>query len=342
MTRQSDKDKGAILLTTLLIMSMMSALAVAMMDDVRVAILRSKNIQTHAQTDWYVQAGESFAESYVEKNFLNLSPEQQNAALARPLFAELPIEGGLMTLVISDGTQCLPLSALQPPPSDGRGQEERPTTFTDAFQRLLEETGMGEIDAANLTAAIVDWQDGDQQISNGGAEDYSYLGLNPAYRTPNTFFSAVSELRAVQGMSEELLNMIAPFICAGDPERGGQININTLGPQHLVLLSVLLGDDEDSLASQILKNRPGSGYQDIVQELIDAEIEAEKVNAQNFVYAPRYLWIEVDIEFQEARRTVLLEFKIDSDALTRTYRHYGTEGRRPIPLDKPEEKQINE
>lgn len=59
---------------------------------------------------------------------------------------------------------------------------------------------------SELAGAIVDWRDSDSDISeDGGAEDETYLRLNPAYHCKNSPFESVEELRLVQGMTLEIL-----------------------------------------------------------------------------------------------------------------------------------------
>ena len=336
--RVRDNEKGAVLLTALLIMTLMSALAVAIMNDVRMTLLRSVNIEAHAQTGWHIKAAEAFAKGYLEKEYLPLSTVEKNIALRKPIESALEIDGGLMQLKISDGTQCLALSAMAPKVErDEFGNaidtESEEMPLAKAMTNLLEDIGLTELDASGLTAAIVDWQDGDQQISNGGAEDYTYLVFDPPYRTGGGPFHSVHDLRAIRGMNEDLLELLHPFICTGDAERTGAININSLRPEHLPLLASILGPDEEALAAQILQRRPPNGYSDLEAELTAAGIDFAKVDFSFFVYEPEYLWIEVDVVMENATRTVLLEFKIDSNGLSHTYRHYGTEGRRPT-LDK--------
>ncbi len=346
-------DKGAVLLTTLLVMSLMSALAVAMMDDIRIAIKRAGNIQAHAQADWYVKAAEDFAVSYLTDNFLSLKPSEQNTALKNPIQSALPLEGGVMTLTIMDGSQCFPLSSLQSVRSDNGNDFENeedeefddsddagPSRADEYLKNLFIALNIPDLEAGNLIAAIIDWQDSDQQMVTNGAEDYSYLALNPPYRTSNAPFLTVSELRAVRGMNEEIMQIIAPFICAGDKDRTTpEVNINTLGPQHLPLLGALIGEDEENFAAEILQARPGGGFEeDLAAELTAIGIDAVKA-PRDIIYAPSHLWLEADIDFGLARRTVLLEFRIDSGEVTRTYRHYGTEGRRPIYIAAQEEEE---
>lgn len=337
--RRQKKDKGAILLTTLLIMSLMSAVAVAMMDEIRVAILRSGNMKAHAQADWHLKAAEEFARGYLEENLLPLSAVEKNIALRKPLETILEIEGGIINLAVMDGTQCLSLSNLTRSGSnnDGGGGdtdgENQTPGLAEALTNLMIDLGMGQLEAKALVAAIQDWQDEDEQISDGGAEDYTYLASTPAYRTPNAPMYSLEELRAIRGVNEKVLELIRPYVCAGDAERSGVVNINTLQPYHIPLVSAMLGPDEDNLAAQIIENRPIDGYKDLAQDLENSGLDLARVQDGLFTYEPEYLWLEMDVSFGKARRSVLLEFKVDSDGLTRTYRHYGTEGRRPRPED---------
>ena len=50
-----DKERGTVLLTTLLIMAVMATVAVAIMDDIRFAVKRTINVGDYAQVDWYVK-----------------------------------------------------------------------------------------------------------------------------------------------------------------------------------------------------------------------------------------------------------------------------------------------
>lgn len=347
---KSKQEKGAILLTTLLIMSLMSAVAVAMMNEISVAIIRSGNMKAHAQAEWNLKAAENFAQSYIESNYLPLSAIEKNTALRKPLESVLEIDGGLMALTIMDGTQCLALSNLSATRNEGNandsGQDdseddEDQQGLSEALVNLMVDLAIPELEAQALVAALQDWQDEDEQISSGGAEDYTYLALTPAYRTPNSPMHSIGELRAIRGMNEDIFEVLTPYVCAGDAERGGAININTLQPYHLPLLAAVLGPDEENTAAQILQSRPVEGYKNLKEDLEETGVDATRVQDSFFIYEPGYLWIEVDVTLGTARRTVLLEFKVDSDGLSRTYRHYGSEGRRPRPEDFERKKESN-
>jgi hypothetical protein len=56
-----------------------------------------------------------------------------------------------------------------------------------------------------LAAAIIDWRDTNDDVTQGGAESETYLRLNPPYRCKNTNFESVAELRLVSGMTLQTL-----------------------------------------------------------------------------------------------------------------------------------------
>ena len=73
-----DKERGTVLLTTLLIMAVMATVAVAIMDDIRFAVKRTINVGDYAQADWYVKGAEDFAESYISTQLSALEPIAKN------------------------------------------------------------------------------------------------------------------------------------------------------------------------------------------------------------------------------------------------------------------------
>ena len=71
-----------------------------------------------------------------------------------------------------------------------------------AFQTALESLpGM----TAELAAAIIDWRDADDDITDGGAESETYQRLRPAYACKNKDFESIEELALVSGATREIL-----------------------------------------------------------------------------------------------------------------------------------------
>lgn len=79
--------------------------------------------------------------------------------------------------------------------------------------------------------ALIDWIDSnDQTVSAYGAEDGQYLLADPAYRAANQPFASISELRLIEGMTEEAYRALRPHVAAL-PVSGAGINVNTATAQ---------------------------------------------------------------------------------------------------------------
>ena len=90
------------------------------------------------------------------------------------------------------------------------------------FTQLLKNLGLNP----DLTNALVDWIDKDDEISfPGGAEDQTYLVLPQPYRTANERMVQIEELYSVIGFDVATVTKLKPFITAL-PGRT-KININT-------------------------------------------------------------------------------------------------------------------
>jgi len=322
--RSGSDERGAVLLTTLLIMTLMAALSVALIEDIRFAVKRASTTQAYAQADWYAVSAEDFAVSYLTGEFANLPPLQINRKLNSLEPFVIPIDGGLLSLNVRDGSHCFSLARLR----DAPARQE--------FEDLLTGLGVNSFEARRISFAAADWIDEDSRLSQNGAEDFTYLVREPAYRTANANFTSVMELRSINGMTEEIYQSIRPFICARSDEELSGFNINTMTRGHLPLLVASLGGglDNEQRAETLFLNRPPEGYQDETDVLGNSDdgIEvAEDVNVENITFFPSHIWVEVDIRYRNARRVVSMEFSVSETEIKRISRYMGAEARRPLP-----------
>ena len=320
--RDKKSERGAVLLTTLLVMSLMATIAVEMLDDVRFGVRRTANIQAAAQADAYAQAAQDFAKTYLEAQLKTAEPAQLAQFLKTRPTTVLPFEGGTMTLTLSDRGSCISLAAVGT--STGRRQ----------FRRLLLALGLDQQTAANLTSALVDWTDEDSQVLPGGAEDYVYLAADPPYRTSNTTISSITELRALAGMDEALYQKLRPFVCARPAGSATSVNVNGLLPNQAPVLAAMMGDYALPGARTALQNTAGvytaqtfaasPAMQGL--DLNDADINA-------LSYETNLIGIEARIVYQSIQRVVSMEFEISNKRAAQISRRYGDENRHvPAPV----------
>ncbi len=329
MRGRPEKDRGTVLLTTLLIMAVMAAVSVAIMDDIRFAVKRVINVGDYAQADWYLKGAEDFAESYITDKLAPLPPEVKNQLFTEPQIFTFPYEGGAMILDVRDGDSCFSLGSLitaagAPDVVGGR-----------QFTWLLSSLGWADNEARNLSGVLTDWIDVDSQRAPNGAEDGDYLRRTPPHRTANTALSSVMELRGLQGMTEEQYQSLRPYLCAREAGQKTKLNIETAKPIDAYVLSALLGGPEYFQAAlRLITERPQNGYgtaETLKNALANIGYEGENPAFDQIIFAPQKLWIEVRVNYRGASRLAAYEYDLlDNGIVNQAYRGWGAESLRPV------------
>jgi len=284
-------EDGAVLITTLLIMSVMATLAVSIMDDVLFATRRAIAVEDSAQATHYLDGAEAFALATIAEQMETLEPAQLNASLRADDLLVFPIEDGTIAVSLRDGSNCLSPDIS----TDANAQEQ--------LKRFFITSGLG-VESQSLMLRIKDWQDADQS-SEGGAEDGVYLGATPSYRTADSPINVVSELRAVRGMTPELYAQIAPYMCI-KPSVEPKININTLSEAEAVILAATLGKDL-GFASGLIARTPSEGWDDGTFAVLPDFEDDDSAQYLDLVgFEPTVLRVNIRVEYRGAVRHSLL------------------------------------
>ena len=331
MRREGQKERGTVLLTTLLIMTIMAAITVALMEDIQLSVKRTVNIQAYAQADWQADGAEDFVKAYLTNDFAELPPAAKAALLSSRTPLVLPTLGGSITLTLKDASQCFNLNAL----IDQEGIRDQEAIRE--FGQLAELLGLPENQAISLANALVDWQDADQQQSPNGAEDGTYLRKNPPYRTADTALQGPEELRAIHGMDEGLWELFKPFVCTGRIGERPAVNVNSLTGERILILAAALsgeisGADAVPAAEALLQQRPELGFTDIEQlNSILSGTEIDGLSTARLGLDVVSVFVEVVTEVGPAERVRTYRFDglgVD-DTPQLTYRGWGRETFRP-------------
>jgi len=114
---------------------------------------------------------------------------------------EVPVGNGVFWLIgrdptgtVAEGTQAFGLV-------DEASKLNLNTTATLTLEILEVLPGM----TPELAAAIMDWRDSDEDLTEGGAESSNYLLNEPSYNCKNSSFETVEELHLVMGVTRDLL-----------------------------------------------------------------------------------------------------------------------------------------
>jgi len=254
MRKQLKNERGTVLLTTLLIMTIMATITIALMEDIQLSVKRTINVQAYSQADWQADGAEDFVTAYLKNDFKDKSALLQ---AKEPLI--LPTPDGAITLTLKDASHCFNLNALA---TKEGGRNDEPIS---EFIRLAELLGLPENQAVALANSLLDWQDKDQRQSANGAEDGTYLRKNPPYRTADTSLRSPDEMRAIHGMDEDLWELFEPFVCTGEAGLVPVVNVNSMSGERIIILAATLWKDASAsesatIAQSILQNRPREGF----------------------------------------------------------------------------------
>jgi general secretion pathway protein K len=252
-------EEGSALLSVLLLVAVMGAIAAASFDRLRIATNLEGNAAALEQARSFALAAEMLAASRIDDM---LARDLGRTTLAGDWHGKtnvLPLPVGVARATVTDGGNCFNLNSvvMNEPPSPlvmrPRGVEQ--------FVALLVSLDVLEGDARRLAAALVDWIDSDAVPIPGGIEDEGYVQRDTPYRTANTLLAEASELRAVAGVTPELYDKLRPWVCALPTSALSPINVNTLATSQAPLVAMLMPRELDVARAQaMLEQRPPNGW----------------------------------------------------------------------------------
>lgn len=301
--RSENSERGASLVSALLLVAVMSSLAMALFTDLRFSMRRSANLEVRDQAYWYAVGAREFAEISIERAMQ--APDDTLRPEAAWLSGQrvFPINDGQLVGRVRDASNCFNLNSLVSLEANGLLvgdplQQRR-------FDALLQAIGLPVQQSAVISAELTDWLDSDQRPVISGAEDDSYARAGRQYRTGNTLLAEREELLALASMTPRIYSEIEPFVCAHPMVENVPLNINTLQfDQAPLLVAMFAGELSRTTADGILIERPQTGFAAMQAfwelEVFDSiQIEAE--HRQAIGRTSKYFQIEVDVLYAGAR-----------------------------------------
>jgi len=252
-------ERGAALLTVLLLVAVMSVVAAASLEKLTVATRLSANAASMDQARAYVTAASLLAEARLAQ-LVKAQPGRvslKGGWLGKP--QTLPVPEGTASITPQDGGNCFNLNSLVSGSSE-QATAVRPIAV-EQFTTLMQLLGVPSGKARGIAASASDWIDSDSTPQTGGAEDEVYLAAAAPYRAPNRLMFDKSELRAVAGVTPAIYNLLDPWICALPVTDLSPLNVNTLLPAQAPLFAMLMGGKLSlDQARSMLAARPEDGY----------------------------------------------------------------------------------
>lgn len=328
MKRVPEREKGAALLAVLLLVAIMGALSAAALERLRLSMRLASNVSALDQARSFVIGIESLLALRAD-DLRAADPERTTLAGGwNGQTRRIPLPGGgFADATLRDGGNCFNINSV----AEGESPAPltpRPTGVAQ-FVALMQLLGVPEGDARQVADGAGDWVDSDSDRSRDGAEDNEYRGSAQGYRTGNTLFADVSELRAVSGMTPEIYERIRPWICALPSTELSQINVNTLGVEQAPLIA-MLAPNQIGLegARQAIASRPASGWSSVAEFYANPAFRSPALSLDVQLQPQlrtRWFALDLDVELQgaELRETALVDARIAPARIAA--RRWGTE-----------------
>ena len=266
------KDRGAALLSILMIVAVMSVAALTAVDALGRPISLARVSSERSQTLWAARSTEAIGAVAISR-LKDLDDNTLRQALETGQTVTVPFERGIIHATLADDSNCFNLNTITGEADD---------TNHIRFQALLEAQGLFRSDARALAESLADWIDTNASPRAFGAEDGHYGTRETPYRAANARLVNLSELRAIKGFTPEIIEMIRPLVCVRPSTFQSALNIETLREADAPLLIALFsGELSLEQAQSVIRARPLSGWLTADTFLADSEIQSIAVSARN-------------------------------------------------------------
>lgn len=325
MTGGRKSERGAALLTVMMIVAAMSVAALAVTQAVTQSTVRSRALDAQAQLAFYAASAEEVAKARLTEI---LSPLDSKLVLGMPGLDEpqlIPIDNGALSVTVREATNCFDVNSLTVAAEGGGLVAD--AAQQEAYQALLIsliEDGYAS-DMAALAASLTDWMDDNTVPGNGGAEDAYYLSEVPSYRTSGQKLTTLDELRSIRGYSTEIFARVRPVLCALPADLPPRtLNINTLEIHHAPLLqqvfteALSIDDARDLIAS-----RPVTGWtaiEDLTQDPLVQNIDPNLVRTDRIGLVTSLVEVSTNVSYRGYDMSMRYLFEVQTGRTIRTVR----------------------
>jgi len=249
-------ERGMALLFVLLVVALLSALVLELSYEALVDLRLAETFRDRTRAGYIARGGIVAGQMFLreDRNGYDALTELWAQGLD-----DYPVDEGLVSLRIQDLGGRLDLNRLV----DTQGNPD--AFFSDRFVRLF-----ANLDAANpeeLTDALIDWLDPDDQARALGAESDYYRGLADPYACKNGPLDTLDELVQVKGFDRELVEKLRPHVTLYGSDK---VNVNTATAEVLASLGTQLSLSEAREVVAWVRRQPVTRAEQL-QELTGSE-----------------------------------------------------------------------
>jgi general secretion pathway protein K len=329
------RQRGIAALTAMLVVTIATVLAVELVWDLNLDLRRTETMLAREQGLQVAYGLELLAAQLLEADF---EDDTEGGGLGNDDLLEswaeqysFPFEGGQVVGQLADLQGRFNLNNLVTINGARRTGGNEPDLIKEQFRRLVriataELERDQQVDPDAVVESVIDWLDADQLADLGGAEDGFYTTLDPPYRAANFWFTSVSELQAVNGITPDAFRALSGLVSALPPSQAARpINVNT-APQ--AVLRSLSDEVTDAQLADWVERQQSQPF-----EQLQPDFFGEGSGALDATQFPPlgiqsgFFQLTVIVSIGTTRLTLysLLEREITTGAVTTRYRSFDTE-----------------
>jgi len=325
MTTTHRSERGAALLTVMMIVAAMSVAALAVTHAVTQSTVRSQALDAQAQLAYYAISAEEVAKA---RMIDALGTVENQLVLGMPGLGEpqiIPVDGGALAVTVRDATNCFNVNTLTKGLEGGvlAADPDQQKVYQSLLLAVIEDGY--ESDMVALVSALTDWMDDNSVPGNGGAEDGYYLSEVPSYRTSSQKLTSLDELRSVRGYTPDVYARLRPVLCAlPGMVQSDTLNINTLEVHHAPLLRHAFSDAlEIDDARELIASRPSEGWrsvEDLSEDPLVKAIDPALVRVDRLGLVTTLVEVSANVSYRGHDMTMRYLFETQPGRQIRTLR----------------------
>ncbi len=234
--RRLQQEQGTVLLLVLVVVTLLTALLSEFAFSTLVDLRLAESFRDRTKAYYLAKGGIRFGRMLLQEDDNDYDARDETWAQA---ISGYPVGDGVVSITIEDHDGRLNLNRLV----TSLGNTD--VVIKERLLRLFEVLAIGE--GPELTGALIDWLDPDNEPEEQGAENDYYQGLATPYQAKNGSLDDLQELLRVRGFSADVFKQLAPHVTIwGDR----LVNVNTASRELLLALA----DEMDAEAAEAIVN----------------------------------------------------------------------------------------
>ena len=256
------RNKGVVLISILLIVLLLSAVAISFGNKYLVSLKRAQYIEFQSLSLNAFRNVEAMSLNKIDKfsrfNSSNLTKE--NPLLTDEIYFE--INGATIVGSIDDASNCFNINSLVR--ADKEDFQENQKSM-NVFRELMYLTEVDNNLTEEIIDQIIDWIDKNSNPRAYGLEDYYYSGPlhNPREFSGGRLLIDIEELKSIPSVRLVDWDIFKEFFCAYPFATNLKLNINTLDKNNILLLTAFFPKIDIKDSEYIIENIPLNGFEDI-------------------------------------------------------------------------------